>query len=495
MAEEKTSSPEINKEEALEAWLKVKKNGEYPAAHRDEKKVDTYKNSKDEKVLVNDPYHWLEDPDSKETRAWVNEQVKVTTGYLNECENKEAIHKRIKGMMNYPRIGCPIKREAIIIIDITQDYKIRTVYIFIVTLLLDPNEWSEDGTSSLGGTYSSDDGELMAYSIKHSGSDWNEFKIKHMLTGKDSKETLKWCKFTGISWTPDNAGFFYSRYEPPQKHKELDPNGTQGTETEKLSNQMLYYHVVGTEQSEDVFLLDARSCGDAEWFISPHVSDDGKWLLIFLSPNCDPVNRLYLVKLQDLDLKSGSNQSNAHLTLKKVMIKLIDNFDNGYHYITNEQNVFYFKTDHNAGNYRVVSVDITDTHSPLVWNEIVSEHKRNRLADVLCVHKDLLLLNYMEDCQDTLQLVDLTGKPVKHSIAFPSAGTIVFTGRKTSNEAFFRFTSFLYPGIIYLYDFHHHSMKILFEIKVPNFDASQFVTNQVSMCLLYIYYYYCYLFI
>ncbi|ETO34117.1 hypothetical protein RFI_02978, partial [Reticulomyxa filosa] len=164
---------------------------------------------------------------------------------------------------------------------------------------------------------------------------------------------------------------------------------------------MLYYHVVGTEQSEDVFLLDARSCGDAKWFISPHVFDDGKWLLIFLSPNCDPVNRLYLIKLQDLDLKSFS----------------------------------------------FVNTNVIDWPMCYVFTRI-------------CCY-----LIIWKICQDALQLVDLTGKPVKYSIAFPSARTIVFTGRKTSNEGFFHFTSFLYPGIIYLYDFRHHSMKILFEIK------------------------------
>eukprot|EP01084_Bolivina_argentea_P037210 68795_1 len=204
------------------------------------------------------------------------------------------------------------------------------------------------------------------------------------------------------------------------------------------------------------------------------MSWDGKWLELYITPSCDPVNRLYLVDITDSKAYSQTD------VFQNSMVKLIDNFDFGYEAINNEGTLFYFKTNESAGNYRVVSCDIMgDVYANgITWSEIVAESKY-RLEDASVVGKDKILLTYNEDVKSVIKLIDLKGNTAKHSIIFPAAGSISSKGSKKHNEGFFYFTSFLYPGSIYTYDFDRNKLKLWKEITVNGFNSDDYETKQV----------------
>ena len=284
-------------------------------------------------------------------------------------------------------------------------------------------------------------------------------------------DVLMWCKFTGITWTHDNKGFFYSRYSKPESNKD---ETKKGTETDKLKNQQLYYHKLGTPQSDDIFLIDGKTLGDEEWMIGAGLTYCGKWLELYISPSCDPVNRLYFVDISDTATYNNSQ------TFQSKMIKVIDNFDYGYDAINNQDTLFYFKTNDNADNYRVVSYDISNFKqgTKVEFTEIVQERKF-RLESASIVGGDKILLKYNEDVKTVIKLIDLKGNDVKNNLVFPAAGSIGSTGSKKHTEGFFSFTSFLYPGSIYNYNYETNEMKLFKEIEVKGFKSDDFMTKQV----------------
>ena len=294
---------------------------------------------------------------------------------------------------------------------------------------------------------------------------------QEVLTGKEMPDLLKWCKFSGITWTHDNKGFFYSRYDKPESNKD---ENKKGTETEKLNNMQLYYHVLGTKQEDDIFLIDGKTLGDAEWMISAGMTYCGKWLELYISPSCDPVNRLYFVDISDVSTYADAK------TFQAKMIKFIDTFDYGYSCFNNEDTLMYFETNDKAGNYRVVSFDLKHFKAgeEIAFTEIVKERKY-RLESASIVGGDKILLQYNEDVKTVLSLIDLKGNAVKNNIVFPAAGSILAKGSKKHNEGFFGFTSFLYPGTKYVYNFDTNEMKIWKEIEVKGFKSEDFDTKQV----------------
>merc|ERR1712013_109465 len=204
---------------------------------------------------------------------------------------------------------------------------------------------------------------------------------------------------------------------------------------------------------------------------------DGKYLELYISDGCDPVNRLYLVDIAD---KSAFSSAEA---FQSRMVKLVDNFDFGYDVLNNEGTLFYFKTNNSAGNYRVVSYDIANFEEgkaqEIAWTEIAPERKFRLESASIVGGGKYLLLTYNEDVKTVIKLVDLKGNEVQHNIKFPAAGSIGSTGSKLHTEGFFSFTSFLYPGTKYAYDYEKHEMRVWKEVEVKGFDASEFETRQV----------------
>ncbi|CAI9591334.1 unnamed protein product [Staurois parvus] len=236
-----------------------------------------------------------------------------------------------------------------------------------------------------------------------------------------------------MSWTHDGVGMFYNRY-PKQEGK------SDGTETSTNLHQKLYYHVLGTDQSKDV--LCAEFPDNPKWMGGATVSDDGRYALLSISEGCDPVNRLWYC-----DLHKQPHGINGILPWEK----LIDNFDAEYDYITNEGTVFTFKTNRNAPKYKLINIDFSDPVESR-WKELVLEHEKDVLEWVACVYSKFLVLCYLHDVKNVLQLRDLaTGRHLK-TLPLDVGSIVGYSGQKKDSEIFYQFTSFLSPGIIYHYD-------------------------------------------
>src|SRR5262249_2961847 len=201
---------------------------------------------------VPDPYRWLEELDIAETRNWVEAENNLTYSFLNEIPARDAIKARLTKLWNYERYGVPFKQGHRYFYSRNTGLQNQSVIYSVTsltaepTMLIDPNTLSADGTVALSGLSVSQDGKLLAYSLSASGSDWQEWKVRDVETGKDLTDDLKWVKFSGASWTPDGKGFFYSRYDEPKD------NALKGTNY----FQKLYYHRLGTSQAEDTLIYE-----------------------------------------------------------------------------------------------------------------------------------------------------------------------------------------------------------------------------------------------
>ncbi|KAI0229206.1 Prolyl endopeptidase [Lamellibrachia satsuma] len=435
----------------------------YPRARRDDDVCDDYHGTK-----IYDPYRWLEDPDAEETKAFVEEQNKLTVPYLQDCEIRDKLQDRITELWDYPKYSCPKKRgsryyyyhntglqnQSVLYMQDTLDAE--------PTVFLDPNKLSEDGTTSIRGTAFSEDGAFFAFGLSFSGSDWVTIKFKETATGNDLPDVLERVKFSSMAWTHDNKGFFYNRY--PEEDGKAD-----GTETTCNLNQKLYFHQMATPPSKDI--LCAEWLDNPKWTTGIEVSDCGRYLVVTLHEGCEHVNRLYYV-----DLSTLTNGITGLLPF----VKVVDNFDAEYEYITNEGSLFTFKTNLKTPHYKLINIDFNKPQMEN-WTTLVDEDSHNVLEWAACVHSDKLVLSYLDDVKSTLHLHELTtGQRV---MTFPlDIGSVVgYSGKKKDTEIFYQFMSFLTPGIIYRCDLTEEKLhpKVFREIKVKNFDASNFVTEQV----------------
>lgn len=225
-------------------------------------------------VKVADPYRWLEETDSEDTKAWIEEENKLTFSYLDQIPYRGAIRERMTKLWNYERFTVPEQEGGRYFFEHNNGLQNQNVLLVAESLnaeprvLLDPNTLSSDGTVALSGRAITDDGKLMAYGTAASGSDWQEWHVRDVDTGKDLPDLIKWVKFSGASWTKDGKGFFYSRYDEPKGTALRDANYF----------QKLYYHKVGTAQSEDKLIYERPD--NKEMGFGGSVTDDGHYLII-----------------------------------------------------------------------------------------------------------------------------------------------------------------------------------------------------------------------
>src|SRR4051794_2271085 len=309
----------------------------YPAAARGTQ-VDDYHGTR-----IADPYRWLEDVDAPATKAWVEAENRLTDSFLTTIPERAAIKNRLTQLWNYARYSAPFKENGRYFYFENTGLQNQSV-LFVqdartapARVLLDPNTLSSDGTVALSGTAASDDGRLLAYSISSSGSDWQELHVRNVDTGRDLADTVKWVKFSGISWTHDNKGFFYSRYDEPT-------SGNKMTNTNR--NHKLYYHRVGQAQSRDELVYDRPDQPD--WLFDGTVTDDGQYLIITVSQGTDVRSRLYFI---DLD-NPGKPQ------IDNPVVRLVDKLDAEYSFVGNNKTIFYVRTDRNAPRGRIVAISI-----------------------------------------------------------------------------------------------------------------------------------------
>jgi prolyl oligopeptidase len=356
--------------------------------------VDDYHGTK-----VADPYRWLEDTDSPETHAWVEAENKVTFSYLDTIPYRGAIRDRLLKLWNYERFTVPEQQGGRYFYQHNNGLQNQNVLLVAESLnaeprvLLDPNTLSSDGTVALSGTAVTDDGKLMAYGTAASGSDWMEWHVRDVDTGKDLPDLIKWVKFSGASWTKDNKGFFYSRYDEPKADSALrDTNYF----------QKLYYHRLGTPQTEDKLIYERPD--NKELLFGGSVSDDGHYLIINVSQGTSPKNRLYYKDLTQPDSQ---------------VVKLLDDADAAYNFVDNDGPVFWIHTDLDAPRGRLIAID-TKHPERSNWKTVVPQGP-DKLESASVVD-NLFLLSYLKDARNEVRIHDLDGKFLR-KVDLPGIGT------------------------------------------------------------------------
>jgi len=420
----------------------------YPVARKADQ-VDDYHG-----VKVADPYRWLEDLDSEETRQWVEAENNLTFAFLNAIPQRAAIRERLTKLWNFEKYGVPFKEGNRYFYTRNSGLQNQSVLYTVTSLdaqpqmILDPNTLSADGTVAVSGLQVSPDGKLLAYSLSASGSDWQEWKVRDVETSKDLSDHLKWVKFSGVSWTRDNKGFFYNRYDEPK------------ADALKATNyfQKVYYHKLGTPQAEDVLVYERPDQKD--WLFGGSVTEDGNYLIVTIYQGTDVKNRVYF---KDLKAKDAP------------VVKLLDDFDAAYTFIGNEGARFWFQTDQQAPRGKVIEIDVTKPERAN-WKVVVPESKETLQTTSFVNHK--FVLNYLKDAYTQVKIYDTNGKFL-NDIAFPGIGTADgFGGKATDKETFYAFTSFTTPATIFRYDFATGKSTVFRQPKVE-FNSNDFETKQV----------------
>ena len=429
----------------------------YPSTRKADQ-TDTYHG-----VEVADPYRWLEDPNAEETRKWVEAQNEVTFGYLNQLPGRDKLNSRLTELWNYERYGIPFKqgnRE-------NADHPVGCFYYkndglqnqsVLYTLpsldaepsvLLDPNKLSEDGTVALGGIAISENAQYLAYGLSTAGSDWTEWKVREIATGKDTDDHIKWVKFSGAAWTHDHQGFFYSRYDEPKEESKLE---------DVNRFQKLYYHQLGTDQSEDKLIYERPDQPD--WGFSGGVTEDGRYLVISVWLGTSPQNLLFYKDLEDLEGE---------------VVELISEFEAHYSIIDNDDSTFWIQTDLDASRGKVIAVDINRPEKEN-WRTLIPEAEET--LESVGTLNDQFVAEYLKDAYTQIKIFELNGDFVK-DVELPGIGSAGgFDGDRTDTETFYSFTSFTVPTRIYRYNFKTGESTLFREPSVP-FDPDAYETRQV----------------
>lgn len=412
-------------------------------------------------MKVADPYRWLEDPNSAETAAWVESQNKVTFAYLEKIPSRASIRERLTKLWNYERYGVPSKHGDWYIFSKNDGLQNQAVYYKTKSLdaapavLLDPNTLSTDGTVALAGLEFSDDGKYMAYSTSASGSDWQEWHVREVESGKDLDDKIEWSKFSGASWKKDGSGFYYSRYDKPADLKQAF----------KAVNkfQKVYFHKVGTPQSQDVLVYERKDKPD--WGLGGGVTDDGRFLLIYQTEGTNRENRIFV---QDLEAKNSKIEP------------FLDKFDAQYSVVGNDGGTFYVWTDKDAPRNRLVAIDLNAGGDPMKWKTLIAEApapSRDVLSSVSMIDNRFVAI-WRTDAHEQLRVYGPDGT-LQKDVALPAIGSIAgLSGQRKDTEAFYAFTSFNYPTTTYRYNFNSATSTVFKQPKV-DFDPNAFEIKQV----------------
>ncbi|KAJ6853230.1 prolyl endopeptidase-like [Iris pallida] len=441
----------------------------YPPARRDESVVDDYHG-----VLVPDPYRWLEDPESEETKEFVSKQAALTDAVLAECNERYNLRRQITSLCDHPRFYPPFKRGGKYFYFHNTGLQAHNI-LYVqnglceeAEVLLDPNSLSEDATVALSRYAVSEDGKYLAYGISSCGSDWVTIKVLRVEDKKPEPDTLSWVKFSHICWTYDGKGFFYSRYPAP-KDSDLDA----GTETDSYLNHELYYHFLGTDQSLDI--LCWRDHDHPKHLFTAEVTEDGKNVLLSVEEGSASANRLYYCELSKLHNGiEGFRRSEELLPF----VKLVDNFEAQYVLVSNEGAEFTFLTNKGAPRYKLVRVNLKE---PETWTDVLPEDPKDVLESARAINGNQVLVCYISDVKYILQVRDLKTGQLLHNLPIDIGTVTWITGRRRDSEAFIGFTSFLTPGITYRCNLSTEvpEMKVFREITVPGFDRRDVEVKQV----------------
>ena len=406
-------------------------------------------------VKVADPYRPLEDPDSAASRQWIEAENKLTFGYLDTIPSRPKIHARLTELFNYERYSVPTEHGGRYFYVHNTGLQNQAVFYWLSALdaeprlLLDPNTLSADGTVAVSGVSYSEDGQLMAYALSTSGSDWVEWHVREVSTGKDLPDVVKWSKFSGAAFTKDARGFFYSRYDEPKAGSALrDTN----------YYQKLYFHKLGTPQSADELIY--KRDDQKEWGFGGAVTDDGHYLILYVSVGTDPRNRVYY---KDLTKPASP------------VVPLMDKMDAAYNFVDNDGPVFWFVTNQGATLSRLVEVELNHPE-PEHWKTIVPESADKLEFASMVDHK--FIASYLKDAHTEVKVFDRSGKFLR-TVELPGIGTAGgFGGRREQRYTFYSYTSYATPATIYRYDVATGKSTVFRQPNVK-FHPEDYETRQV----------------
>lgn len=414
-------------------------------------------------VTVADPYRWLEDLDSPETRAWVQAQSAYARRYLDAIPGRERFRRRLTDLYNFVRPGFYLSGDFVYagIVKrggryflLRQNGLENQPVLYVQEAggkpreLINPNKLSLEGVTAVSAWAPSADGKWIAYGLAKAGSDWQQWRIRDVATGADLPDTLDWIKFATPVWAPDGSGIYYARYPEPETGALL---------TAQNQNNKLYFHRLRTQQQEDRLIYQRPD--QPEWSFDPWLTSDGRYLLILVSQGT-AVEKL--VFYQDLG-------SSGPLT------ELVSRFEGAYAPLGNRGSVVYFLTTFQAPKGRIVSIDLS-APKPAAWKEVLPESQDNLEMAVLSGGR--LICRYLADARDTIRIYSLDGKR-ERQVALPGLGAVSWAlGEPEEPEQFYSFSSFQTPPSLYRYDLRSGRSRPYLTDRLP-FDPMAFETRQV----------------
>jgi prolyl oligopeptidase len=410
---------------------------------------------------IADPYRWMEDLNAADVAAWVKSQNAVTERYLASLTMRDRFKARLTELYNRERISVPFREAGKLFYNKNTGLQPQGVWMMRPSLdgaervVIDPNKMSPDGSVALSQFAPSPDGRVFAYGLSEGGSDWSTVYVRELATGKQLSDTVRWIKFSGLSWTGDGKGFFYSRFPAPAAGKELQ---------NALRDQKMFYHVLGTPQSADRLIYERPD--HPVWFVSGGLTDDRRYLLIYVNEGTDPHNRLYVADMGDA----------THPNVKAAVKPLFDKPDATYAALGNVGSTIYLQTDKRAPKQRIVAFDVTRPQESS-WRVVVPEAATP--IDAAAMLKGRIAVNYLEDVKSTVRVFALDGKPAG-TLDFPGIGALAgLNARADSPELFYGFTSPLYPVTIFRYDASIGKSATFARQKIKNFDPATYETRQL----------------
>lgn len=420
----------------------------YPVSRQDSAVADTYFDT-----TINDPYRWLEDDQSAETKDWVQKQNAVTFGYLEQVPFREKIKTRLEQIWNFEKYGTPFKKAGVYYFFKNDGLQNQSVLYRQATLdaqpevVLDPNTFSADGTASLQEYAFSKDGRYLAYSISTGGSDWRSIRVKDLQNGQLLPDQVEWAKFTGIGWAGN--GFYYTRYPEPKAGAAL---------TAANQNSAIYFHQLGAPQSEDRLVYQDKA--HPNYYFNAGTTEDERFLYLSGSESTSG-NMLYFKDL-------AKNQ--------KAFTPIYTKFDHDFALIENLDGNLLILTNHQAPNQRLILVNSAQP-AETSWRTLVPEDSADVLQSaVVCGGK--IVCSYLHNASSALRVFDLEGKLLRE-VALPEIGTVVnVQGEKNEAQAFFAFQSFLRPSTIYALDMNTLETSV-FKAPKLDFNSDAYLTEQV----------------
>jgi len=422
----------------------------YPTARRGDQ-IDEYHG-----IKVPDPYRWMEDIDSPETRTWVEAEAKFTNDFLAAISGRDKIARRLMEIWNYERWSAPEKHGPRWLY--THNDGLQNQSVLFMTddplqparALLDPNALSKDGTVAFKGAGYSDDGRLMAYGLSEAGSDWEVWRVRDVASGKDLPDELRWAKFTGASWRKDGSGFYYSGY-----------SATDAGQSLKVPNQYhtVFFHKLGTPQSQDPKVYTRTD--EPDWYVGAQVTDDGHYLIVIANHGTDVKNTLLVGHLRSAD---------------SAVQPIIADPAANYTFIGNIGPTLYVQTDDYAPRNRVIAIDLAKPDRAH-WRNVVAESKDTLDSATLVGHQ--LIAQYLHDAHSVVRRFTPNGKPLG-DVKLPGLGTTSgFAGRIEDAVTYYEYTDYTTPKSIYRLNLKTGRTNLWRAPALTGFKPANYQTQQV----------------